>query len=94
MAAQITVEATEDRQGWQCRVTVTEGPSHTVHSVTVARSYRDKLVGPHTPVERLVEKSFEFLLAHEPKESILRSFELSVINRYFPEYEESLRTSL
>ncbi len=35
---------------------------------------------------RLVEESFEFLLEREPNTSILPSFELSVIGRYFPEY--------
>jgi len=39
------------------------------------------------PVEVLVEKSFEFLLAREPNTSILRSFDLPVIGRYFPEYK-------
>lgn len=38
----------------------------------------------------LVRRSFEFLLAREPKESILRSFELPAIGRYFPEYERSI----
>lgn len=39
----------------------------------------------------LVRRSFEFLLAREPKESILRSFGLSVIGRHFPEYEREIR---
>jgi len=91
IAAQIKVEAKEKGQGWECRVTVTEGKSQTVHTVTVETSYRDKLVGPHVPIERRVEKSFEFLLARESKESILRSFELPVIGHYFPEYEQQIR---
>lgn len=94
MAAQIKVEAKGKGHGWECRVTVTEGHSQTVHTVTVETSYRDKLVGPHVPVERLIEKSFEFLLARESKESIRRSFELPVIGRYFPEYEQEIRASL
>jgi hypothetical protein len=40
---------------------------------------------------RLVRESFEFLLAREPRESILRSFELPVIGRYFPEWETEIR---
>jgi len=91
VAAQIKVEAKEKGQGWECRVTVTEGKSQTVHNVTVETSYRDKLFGPHVTVERLVEKSFEFLLARESKESILRSFGLPVIGDYFPEYEQQIR---
>jgi len=38
-------------------------------------------------VEDLVADSFGFLLGREPKESILREFDLSVIKRYFPDYD-------
>lgn len=38
----------------------------------------------------LVEASFAFLLEREPKESILREFDLTVIGRYFPEYEQEI----
>ena len=93
MAAQISVEAQEKGDAWECRVTVAEDKSQTVHTVAVERSYRDKLVGAEVPVEQLVRKSFEFLLAREPKESILRSFNLPVIGRYFPEYEKAIRRS-
>ena len=94
MTAQITVEAQQKGDAWECRVTLTEGKSQTVHTVTVERTYRDKLVGTEVPVEQLVLKSFEFLLTREPKESILRSFTLPVIGRYFPEYEREIRQLL
>ena len=94
MAAEITVETQKKGDAWECRVTVAEGKSQTVHTVVVERTYRDKLVGTGVAVERLVEKSFEFLLAREPKESILRSFQLPLIGRYFPEYENEIRRLL
>ena len=90
MAAQITVETQQKGDAWECRVTVSEGASQTTHTVTVERTYRDKLAGTAVPVEQLVEKSFEFLLQREPKESILRSFQLPLIGRYFPEYENAM----
>ena len=40
--------------------------------------------------EELVRRSFEFLLERESKESILREFDLSVIQRYFPEYDQAM----
>ena len=40
--------------------------------------------------EELVRRSFEFLLERESKESILREFDLSVIQRYFPDYDEAI----
>ena len=91
MAAQITVETQQKGDAWECRVTVSEGKSQTVHTVVVERTYRDKLVGTGGSVEQLVHKSFEFLLARELKESILRSFNLPLIGRYFPEYESAMR---
>ena len=42
-------------------------------------------------LEELLKRSSEFLLEHEPKESILRQFDLSDISRYFPEYEREIR---
>jgi len=42
--------------------------------------------------EELIKKSFEFLLEREPKESILSRFNLRIINQYFPEFEEEIRT--
>jgi hypothetical protein len=39
----------------------------------------------------LVERSFAFLLEREPPGSILRSFDLLEIARYFPEYEATIR---
>jgi hypothetical protein len=41
-----------------------------------------------------VEESFRFLLEREPKESILRRFNLTVISRYFPEYEREIKGRL
>jgi len=38
-------------------------------------------------VDELVRASFDFLLAREPKESILKAFDLAVIKRYFPDYD-------
>ncbi len=40
--------------------------------------------------EELVRRSFEFLLQRESKESILREFDLSVIQRYFPDYDQAM----
>jgi hypothetical protein len=71
-------------------VTVTEGSTSTRHEVTVGDAEVGRLApGAATP-DDLVRRSFEFLLQREPKESILRRFELPVIGRYFPEYERTI----
>jgi hypothetical protein len=37
-----------------------------------------------------VRRSFEFMLARESNTSILREFDLSTIERYFPEYAREI----
>ncbi|NIS83258.1 MAG: hypothetical protein GTO14_24350 [Anaerolineales bacterium] len=67
-----------------------EGRTRTTHRVTVTPEYYEKLTGGKVTPEILVERSFEFLLARESNTSILRSFDLPVIGRYFPEYESTI----
>jgi hypothetical protein len=86
----IDVEATETTAGWTCRVRVDDG-STTDHTVTVSSADLARLAPDAKDPVELVRRSFEFLLEREPKESILRTFELPVISRYFPEYERSIR---
>ncbi len=75
------------------KVTVV-APMPTNHQVTVNLSYALSLTASKISTEQLLKNSFEFLLAREPNTSILRSFDLSVINRYFPEYEQTMRDQL
>ncbi|MEO8229380.1 MAG: hypothetical protein ABI628_06410 [Chloroflexota bacterium] len=76
---------------WSCRVEVAEGGSATSHVVTVAAADLAQLDPGATDPTDLVRRSFEFMLEHEPKESILRSFELTVIRGYFPDWERAIR---
>jgi len=69
------------------QVTVDEDNSKSTHTVTLDDQYHKKLSGGIIPKEELIKKSFEFLLERESKESIMRSFNLKVISRFFPEYE-------
>jgi hypothetical protein len=71
-------------------VVVREGRSETHHCVTMSDAKSKQLTaGKHAP-ERCVEAAFRFLLDREPKESILARFDISVISRYFPEFEQEL----
>jgi hypothetical protein len=65
-----------------------------VHSVTVTPEYLQKLTGGHASAETLIQKSFEFLLERESNTSILGSFDLPVIQRYFSEYERTIASAL
>lgn len=86
----ITVEKIDERT---FKVTV-KGRTTTTHTVAVDPSYHEKLTGGRVSAEKLVEKSFEFLLKRESNTSILRTFDLPVIGRYFPEYEHTIREML
>jgi len=62
----------------------------TTHTVTLEPEYYEKLTEGKIPPEKLIERSFEFLLEHESNTSILRSFDLPTIGRYFPAYEKTI----
>lgn len=71
-------------------VVVREGEGETRHNVTMSSEMCERLTaGEHSP-ERCIEAAFRFLLDREPKESILRRFDVTVISRYFPEFEREL----
>ncbi|MGH9167248.1 MAG: hypothetical protein ACRD02_05340 [Acidimicrobiia bacterium] len=74
-------------------VEVTEGSSSSTHRVSVSDEALERF-GAGASAGQLVKESFRFLLEREPKESILSSFELPVIARYFPEYPDEIRSRL
>ena len=68
--------------------------STTTHDVQVSKETYQRLTGGIKGAEELVRASFEFLLEREAKESILKSFNLSEIQKYFPEYETIISAQL
>ena len=87
----IACEPTE--AGWNCTVTIGDDAGATAHDVSVDRETLDDLAPGATP-EELVRFSFEFLLEREPRESIMRSFELPIIGRFFGDYRDEVRRRL
>lgn len=81
-------------EGFACVVTVGTDADATRHTVLVKQSDLERLAPGHYDPEELVRASFAFLLEREPRESILREFELPVIERYFPGYESHIRHQL
>ena len=86
----IEVDRTADGDPLEFEVTVTERRGSTRHRVTMSRSTYEKLGGGQATPEACIEAAFAFLLDREPKESILQSFDVTVIGRYFPEFEGEL----
>jgi len=70
------------------------GTAQTTHRVTLRDADRQRLGGKNLPAEQLIEESFRFLLEREPNTSILSSFELPLIGKYFPQYEREIRERL
>jgi hypothetical protein len=82
----------KDRE--EFRVTVEEKGASKEYMVTLEDSYYQDLTQGKITKEELIEKSFRFLLQRESKESILSQFNLKVIKRYFPEFEEEIRRAI
>jgi hypothetical protein len=69
------------------------GNELTHHRVRVTKTDLERFAEGQA-AEKLLEESFRFLLEREPNTSILGSFDLPRIGRYFPEYEEEIRARL
>ncbi len=76
--------------GWHCRVVVGADASATTHEVSVGRKTLQRLRPGTDDPAPLVRDAFAFLLVREPRESILRAFDLEEIGRYFPRWEDAL----
>ena len=59
----------------------------TEHRVTLADAYWEQIWNSSLPKKEIISRSFAFLLEREPNSSIMRTFDLPVIQRYFGEYE-------
>jgi hypothetical protein len=88
---EIDVQTVDEGHGWTCLVRVSDSRGSSQHRVRVARADLERFAPGETDPTDLVRRSFEFLLDREPKESILGSFDLPVIGRYFSEYETTIR---
>jgi hypothetical protein len=71
-------------------VRVRDEEGETLHRVTMSADAYRRLAAGHVDEEHVLEAAFRFLLDREPKESILQRFDVSVIARYFPEFERVL----
>jgi hypothetical protein len=91
--AMVTVRVEPAGDGWKCLVTIERGGDRTTHTVTVKRADAERWAVGAEPghVRDLVLRSFDFLLEREPPSSILKTFELATIQRYFPEYDRLIR---
>lgn len=92
----IDVRCAPSATGWRCAVSIDDERGTSTHDVTVATEEATDLAAAvdQSDVERLVYETIAFLLEREPKESILRAFDLTVVGRYFPEFDAEIRSRL
>lgn len=90
MAATVTVTRTASEPHMAFEVSVDDGAGISRHAVTLRRACYERLHRPGESPEEFVARCFYFLLEREPKGSILESFDVSVISRYFPDFESKI----
>jgi hypothetical protein len=71
-------------------VVIRDSQGESRHHVTLSRAACSRWTGGSDAPEKCVDAAFRFLLDREPKEAILSRFDMSVIARYFPEFEQEL----
>ena len=65
--------------------------STTTHTVKVTDQSLTDLTDDIVTKAQLLEFSFKFLLKREPNTSILPSFDIKVISKYFSDYKDEVR---
>ena len=86
----VTTVDVEHLASWfDVRVTDDDG-SATEHDVTLSSADHERLGVGYRDPETFISACFVFLLAREPEGSILRSFDVSQIATYFPEFEAEI----
>jgi hypothetical protein len=71
-------------------VVVRDATGESRHHVTMSPAVCQRLTaGKHAP-EHCLDAALRFLLDREPKEAILSRFDVTLISRYFPEFEREL----
>jgi hypothetical protein len=91
---ELDVRCASAGNGWTCQVAVREEGSQTEHEVSVSLAELERFAPGASDPQELVEASFRYLLEREPKEAILRRFEISAIERYFPGYGREIGARL
>jgi hypothetical protein len=88
--AMIEVKQTGHSDPLSFDAVIRDSGSQTRHQVTLSKADYGRLTNGCCPSDQLVEAAFRFLLDREPKEAILSRFDISVISRYFPDFEAKL----
>ena len=75
--------------GFTFDVIIRDARGESRHSVTIDAEDTERWAKVGAEPSRCVEAVMRFLLDREPKESILRAFDMRVVRRYFPEFDDA-----
>ena len=82
----VDVTVHEAADGWVADVTI-EAREGTRHTVRVSRAEHERYGGE---VEDLVRRCVAFLLRREPNTAILADFDISTVERFFPDFPDEM----
>lgn len=91
----VTIEEQEETDdGWWFLVSISQkghATDVTEVSVTVGESYWERITEGEISPEETVIKTIKFLLDREPKEDILKEFDISTVKKYFSDFEDEMK---
>ena len=91
----VTVSQTATQPKLEFAVEVRDGHGSSRHTVTLDPALLARLTaGRRVGDEAFIVAVFEFLLERESKESIMSRFDVSVVARYFPEFDTAIGSYL
>ena len=90
-SASITISPVPQTESYDVEV---KARSTTRHRVTISADYLRELGIETIPTNQVLHEAFLFLLEREPNTSILATFDLREIERYFPEFRQAIAQRL
>ena len=76
-------------RGFTFDVIVRDARGESRHRVTIEANEAERWAELGAEPSRCVQAVMRFLLDREPKESILGTFDMRVVRRYFPEFDDA-----
>jgi hypothetical protein len=90
---EIHIKTVSTNLGWHFTVTIDDPAGPSFHKVSMDKDFLTRVGADHHP-EKVVKKSFEFLLEKEPKERILPEFDITEISTFYPNFISELNKRL
>ncbi len=87
-------ETNQTENSWTFMVELGHGEGLLEYWVDVDREYWTRLTNRRVEPADLVTATFKFLLDKEPKELILKKFNLADVAGHYPNYEHEMRRAL